>query len=348
MAKRKQTSGSDSSDDEAPVAVSFGSSKKAAKGEENAVRQFQAAQKLKQKEKNRALDRKLKERAADAQGKGKARDAGVSHWEKATRGKGTAEDESEDEDASGREHDDPGKSALEERMARAMREAEEEDSNELDEDDEEGSEFEGFADEGMDVEGMDEVEIGDGDEDDEDNDEDMSDEEEAEEDYEENAEEYDEDEEMGSEDEEEDEEEEEHPPSSKRPAQKQNYLPDHLFKSALSSAARNTKIKFTDEEYAPSRAPASPPRKRRRAKRPAKDTVLGSRTIRTLPKSNEVLTPAAAKAIPPPRRVNKFLKHSLNTKGDLAKSKTKGWTRRPANLGVMKRSGPAANFVRSS
>ncbi|KAI0367311.1 hypothetical protein BV20DRAFT_1054941 [Pilatotrama ljubarskyi] len=348
MAKRKQTQGSDSSDDEAPVAVSFGTSKKAAKGEQDAVRQFQAAQQLKQKEKNRALDRKLKERAANVKGKGKARDAGSSHWEKATRGKGAAEGDSEGEDGSEREHDDPGRSALEERMARAMREAEEEDSDELDED-EEGSAFEGFSGEGMQVEEGDGEESAEGDDDgEEDEDEDEMSDEEAEGDRQDDAGESDEDEEMGSESEEDEDEEDEQPSSAKRPAQKQNYLPDHLFKSALSSAARNTKIKFADEDSAPSRAPTSPPRKRRHAKRPAKDIILGSRTIRTLPKTSEAITPAAAKALPPPRRVNKFLKHSLNVKGDLAKSKTKGWTRRAANLGVMKRSGPAAHFVRSS
>lgn len=66
--------------------------------------------------------------------------------------------------------------------------------------------------------------------------------------------------------------------------------------------------------------------------------------------------------------MNKFLKHSLNVKGDAKQSQTKGWTRRAgkelrftlaptidlltfscvANLGVMKRSGPAAHFVRGS
>ncbi|EIW56136.1 uncharacterized protein TRAVEDRAFT_104962, partial [Trametes versicolor FP-101664 SS1] len=324
----------ESSDDDAPEAFSFGTSKKAAKGEEEAVRQFQAAEKLKQKEKNRTIDRKLKARAAETKSTGKGK-AAASHWEKATKGKGAefAADFSEEEDASETEEGPSGRSALEDRMARAMRDAEEEDSDLDDLDEEEGSAFEGFA--GEDV-GMDAgIAEGDGDEemsekdDDDDESEDEADEEEA-----------DEDEEMVS-----DSEEDEEDAYTKPSVQKHNYLPDHLFKSALSSV-RNTKITFANEEPAPSHARASPPQKRRRAKRSEKDVVLGSRTIRTLPRTSEAISPAAAKGLPPPRRVNKFLKHSLNVKGDAKQSQTKGWTRRAANLGVMKRSGPAAHFVR--
>ncbi|KAI0635347.1 hypothetical protein C8Q77DRAFT_699971 [Trametes polyzona] len=349
MAKRRHEADAESSEDDTPETFSFGSSKKAAKGEQEAVRQFQAAQKLKQKEKNRAIDRKLKARAAEAQttGKGKAKDAGASHWEKATRGKGAEEDASDDSDASDGGEGASARSALEERMARAMKEAEEEDSEDLDEE-AEGSAFEGFSGEDADMGGS--AEESEADEDMSEEDDELAGEDEEGEEYDEE----DEDEDMTSEDDGEDEEEEEeetveHPPP-KSASQKRNYLPDHLFKSALSEASsRNTKITFDDDDSAPShRARTSPPPKRRRAKRPAKDIVLGSKTIRTLPKTSEAITPAAAKGLPPPRRVNKFLKQSLNLKGDLSKAKTKGWTRRAANLGVMKRSGPAANFVRSS
>ncbi|KAI9057697.1 hypothetical protein FKP32DRAFT_1597909 [Trametes sanguinea] len=340
MAKRKITNDSGSSDDEAPETFSFGTSKKAAKGEEVAVRQFHAAQKLKQKEKNRAIDRKLKERAADSKGKAKAKDAALSHWEKATKGKGAADRDSDDGEGSGGE-EGAARSALEERMARAMREAEEEDS-ELDG---EASASDDLSGEDVD---MDEAEgFGEefGDEDEE------FDEEGDEEDSEEEGEEDEvEDEDMASEDDEdESESEEDHQSSYSNPSkQNRNYLPDHLFKFALSHATpRNNKITFDDEDSLPSRAPASL-HKRRRAKRSAKDILLGSRTVRTLSKTSEAISPAAAKGLPPPRRVEKFIKHSLNLKGDVNRSKTKGWARRAANLGVMRRNGPAANFVRNT
>ncbi|CDO76201.1 hypothetical protein BN946_scf184819.g1 [Trametes cinnabarina] len=341
MAKRKHSGDASSSDDEAPETFSFGTSKKAAKSEQHAVREFHAAQKLKQREKNRAIDRKLKERAADSKLKGKAKDAGLSHWEKATKGKGAAdydtdEDEGSDEGAQG-----PGSSALEERMARAMREAEEEDS-ELDE----GSASEDLSGEDVVMEGEeDSVEEMAEDEDQEleegDKEEGSSDEE-----YEEG-----EDEDMDSDEQEEEVEEvedEDIPSSSKPSKQNRNYLPDHFFKSALfNSAPLNTKITFKDKEDAPSRPPISP-HKRRRTKHSAKDIVLGTRTVRTLSKTSEAISPAAAKGLPPPRRVEKFVKQSLNLKGDLNRSKTKGWTRRPAHLGVLRRNGPAAKFVRNT
>ncbi|OJT03156.1 hypothetical protein TRAPUB_6263 [Trametes pubescens] len=312
---------SESSDDDAPEAFSFGTSKKAAKGEEEAVRQFQAAEKLKRKEKNRTIDRKLKARAAETKSTGKSK-AATSHWEKATKGKGAefAADFSEEEDASEAEEGPSGRTALEDRMARAMKDAEEEDSDLDDLDEEEGSTFEGFA--GEDV-GMD-AGIAEDDGDEEMSEEDEDGDELEDEDSDEEA---DEDEEMASGSEKDVEEEEEEDTYTKPSAQKHNYLPEHLFKSALSSA-RNTKITFADEEPAPSHARVPPPQKRRRAKRSEKDVVLGSRTIRTLPRSSDAISPAAAKGLPPPRRVNKFLKHSLNVKGDAKQSQIKGWTRR--------------------
>ncbi|KAI0643989.1 hypothetical protein C8Q79DRAFT_913814 [Trametes meyenii] len=339
MPPRNPTSDSDSSDGEAPETFSFGSSKQAAKGQAEAVRQFQAAEKLKQKEKNRAIDRKLKARAAESKEKGKTKSTGASHWEKATNGKGIAQTGLEDEEASGREDDEFGRTELEERMARAMREAAEEESDfdelsesgELPEDaameevDGEAGELSDEEPHGNNDEDEDELEVGE--EDEEDEDEEMASE--------------------SEEDEHEDEEVESSPPSV--PNKKRNYLPDHLFKSALSNSARqSTKITFGDEVVGSSRAPVSPPPKRRHAKRPAKEIVIGSRTIRTLQKSTEAISPAAAKGLPPPRRVKKFLKDSLNLKGDPKRSKTKGWSRQAANLGVMRRNGPAANFVRSS
>ena len=55
---------------------------------------------------------------------------------------------------------------------------------------------------------------------------------------------------------------------------------------------------------------------------------LSSRTIRTLPKVNAVSSPVVAKGLTRPRRVEKFMRTSLNLKGDPLKSRTKGWTRK--------------------
>ncbi|KAI1792326.1 hypothetical protein LXA43DRAFT_1007632 [Ganoderma leucocontextum] len=312
MAKRSRQVSHDSSDDEAPEAVSFGTSKKTAKGEQDAVKQHHAAQKQKRKEKNRAIDLALKDRSTNTKGKGKAVGVGSGKQSKEAEATMPDEEDSSVDDAEEGKSGGPSREELEERMARAMREAEGESGSE--EDDEE---FEGLEDD-VEMDGEDE-EMGD------------------------------EDEEMGSADEDEDddgEEEDQDGPLTKpsSTSRKGDYLPDHLFKSALSHIGK--KIVFDDD--APLLSPKdSPPRKRKRTKRTSKDILLGSRTIRTLSKPTAV-APAAAKGLAPPRRVDKFVKTSLNLKGDAAKAKAKGWNRQPANLGVMKRHGPAAHFVRAS
>ncbi|KAM5543973.1 hypothetical protein V8D89_002590 [Ganoderma adspersum] len=328
MAKRSRQVSHDSSDDEAPEAVSFGTSKKAAKGAQDALQQHHTAQKQKQKEKNRAIDRALKDRAANTKGKGKAVVVESDKQSKKAEATLSEDEESDVGDAEQGMRGGPSRKELEERMARAMMEAEGESGSEDDQ---------GFAGSGdsVDMDGEDEEmsDEEDGSEDeDEDEDEDLLDEGQSG---------GDEDEEMGSEDEDED-------ASSTRPLsapRKDDYLPDHLFKSALSHAG--TKIVFDDDVPLPS-TDTSAPRKRKRTKRTSKDILLGSRTIRTLPKPNAVVSSAVVKGLVPPRRVEKFVKTSLNLKGDVTKAKSKGWNRQPANLGVMKRHGPAAHFVRAS
>ncbi|EEB96026.1 hypothetical protein MPER_04909 [Moniliophthora perniciosa FA553] len=49
--------------------------------------------------------------------------------------------------------------------------------------------------------------------------------------------------------------------------------------------------------------------------------------------------------ISPSAKVRKFHDQGLSLKGN--KSKTRGWERRPVNIGSMRRQGPAANFVRN-
>ncbi|KAH9913685.1 uncharacterized protein BXZ73DRAFT_106864 [Epithele typhae] len=304
MAHPPKHAAAESSDDsDAPEAVSFGSSKKAARGEQAAVQTFRDAQKRKTKEKNRALDANLKARA-QGQAARKIEDGGraakkprveevVDGSEEDERGEeaGEDDDESGDQDEGG----GPSRKDLEARMARAMLDAEEEEDEDLSGDDPERLD----EDDGSGLSGEEDAEL---------------------------------------DDPEEDSEDEELAPA------KSNYLPEHLF-SALHTKPKNTKIVFSDDT--PARPPPSQSKKRKRSKS-VKDIVVGSRVIRTLPKPTDLATPAGAKGLARTRKAETFVKKSLNLKGDPAKSKIKGYTRRPANLGVMKRNGPAAGFVRNA
>ncbi|THH28605.1 hypothetical protein EUX98_g5576 [Antrodiella citrinella] len=107
---------SQSSDDEAPEAVTFNTLKKTVKGEEAAVQKHRAAEKQKRKEKNRIRDAALKERAAKT--------------------KGDAKKDVQSEE----EKDGAGPSELELRMARAMKEAAAESGEEDDDEEMEGDE----------------------------------------------------------------------------------------------------------------------------------------------------------------------------------------------------------------
>ncbi|GLB36849.1 hypothetical protein LshimejAT787_0311360 [Lyophyllum shimeji] len=116
-----------------------------------------------------------------------------------------------------------------------------------------------------------------------------------------------------------------------------NHLPDHLFTSAFSSksAKAASKRKATDD------VPTRKARKRVRSNAAPKDLVIGSRAIRSLASERR---PAGTSTLPS-AKVRKFLDRSLALKGGNAK--TRGWERRPVNLGVMRRDGPAASFVRN-
>ncbi|KAH9837980.1 uncharacterized protein C8Q71DRAFT_571441 [Rhodofomes roseus] len=209
------------------------------------------------------------------------------------------------------------KSELEARMERAMQEAE----LESDEEDEVGEEWGGIDDGGH----------RDGESDDEgssDEDEEASDAENS------NATGSDSDAESAS----------EPPASSKKAPRAPTYLPDHLFKAALSAPASSSKRRFDTADE-----PSDPRPRKKRAKRPgkAKDIVAGSRTIRTLAPTSPAVPTTIPRAMMPPARVNKFLNRTLNLKGKPETARAKGWERRAANVGVMKRNGPAASFVRN-
>ncbi|TFK64216.1 hypothetical protein BDN72DRAFT_846789, partial [Pluteus cervinus] len=127
-----------------------------------------------------------------------------------------------------------------------------------------------------------------------------------------------------------------------------NHLPDELFTAAFSGVTQ-TKRKQESSSHESQKAP----NKRRKHSHPEsshKDMVLGSRVIRNLNSTTTSASAAASKAASagkgtmPSRKVRKFVDRTLALKSAVAKSR--GWERRPAHLGVLRTSGPAANFVR--
>ncbi|KAI0339193.1 hypothetical protein BDW22DRAFT_607127 [Trametopsis cervina] len=337
---------SGSSDDEAPEAFSFSSAKKGAKGESRAVSAFHAEEKKKQKEQRRERDRTLKERKAKEVGKD---------------GKGKREDKAGNEDEE--------KTELEMRMERAMKEAQEE----ADEDEGSGSE-----DGDVDVDAMEDDDGLESGSEDEDEDAEMdsgSDSSESED--EEQAATYSSKSRLSS---------RAAPQPPRKLDYLPEHLFSAAFSDAQPSGSRTgsqskSKTKKTDE-----RPQVSQQKKRRRAKRSEKDIVVGyvgpyhhagvcysctiyrGRTIRTLPSATQPSsTPSLPTALAPPVPTKRFLNRMLNVRGDDANAKLRGWQRRAgqpvsllhssfieefpfcvcaANVGVMKRMGPAAHFVR--
>ncbi|KAF4562662.1 hypothetical protein EYR36_004056 [Pleurotus pulmonarius] len=115
-------------------------------------------------------------------------------------------------------------------------------------------------------------------------------------------------------------------------------LPDHLFRSAFSQSLASA------SGSTPSLSSQPPANRRKRksvVKRKAKDLIVGSRVIRTLSATSTV--PDTSRTLPS-AKVRKFVDRSLALK---ASKRTKSWQRLPADLGVMKRNGPAARFVRN-
>ncbi|KAF8148645.1 hypothetical protein B0H34DRAFT_668340 [Crassisporium funariophilum] len=129
---------------------------------------------------------------------------------------------------------------------------------------------------------------------------------------------------------------EELPQKSKKKVFNPDHLPDELFTAAFASQTAASKRKADDQGA--STTLKSTKRKRSNVQ---KDVVIGSRAIRILPGAGQPTVPSVA----PSRKVRKFLDRSLALKG--GKQRTKGWERRPANIGVLRRDGPASNFVRN-
>lgn len=302
-----------SSDDDAPEAVSHSISKRNAKREKKTLRDFEAEENARKKAQNRERDRKLKERAVVTR-LGKLSDNTVQKGKR----KVPRESNIESDGSSGQDDDIPKDDRLEMRMRRAMEDA----ATEIDDgDDGNGDgELENLMDRGSSESGIDEE---------------MA---------EFNAESgSDEDEEMasGSEDESED---EDRPPLTKSSAKGQ-YLEDTLFASAFASQSAHA---MADTTATKSLQKVLPSRKRqRRTLARAKDILVGTRTIRTLPDSLGSKVRSTAHTIPS-QKIRKFIDQSLAIKGRLAsaKAKARGWERRPANVGVMKWTGAPSGFVR--
>ncbi|EGN92958.1 hypothetical protein SERLA73DRAFT_190331 [Serpula lacrymans var. lacrymans S7.3] len=316
----RHVSSTDASDsDDAPESFSLSQSKKNVKEKSQVLKNFEASEKAKKKIQNRERDRKLKERALVTRHLGQPPAK-------------TTEDSDGSEGESGAEDEAVA------RMRRAMREA----GEEMDDDDE--SDSEGDEDSDDNKEGDDNVWSGfDGG--------DHEVEEGSDEDAEDDG---DEDESMSDGDQSDEMEEEEDAmmlaiPTKSAQNTKSNskYLQDDLFTSAFSAQSKSRKInpKATPKVTSTSQKQDVLKRRRRKPQPSVKDLIVGSRTVRTLPKASDSRAMATAKTLPP-HTVKKFVSRSLNLKGEERFAKSRGWERRPANIGVLKSDGAPVGFVR--
>ncbi|KJA19258.1 hypothetical protein HYPSUDRAFT_204664 [Hypholoma sublateritium FD-334 SS-4] len=138
-----------------------------------------------------------------------------------------------------------------------------------------------------------------------------------------------------SEDEDDSNEEDVLPPKSTKIKFNPEHLPEELFAAAFAPQPKRKPEAELEAER------TNPPAKKRKASG-TKDIVVGSRAIRTLPNSNQPSIPATL----PSKKIEKFLDRTLALTA--GKQPGKGWERRPANIGVLRRDGPARNFVRGS
>ncbi|KAF8959861.1 hypothetical protein BDZ97DRAFT_1374089 [Flammula alnicola] len=207
---------------------------------------------------------------------------------------------------------------LEARMERAMREAQEESGEDEDEDEMSGR-----------CEDLEGIGMG-SDEDEEDSGSDGDSEEDSEEDSEGSGLE-------GDDGDEEEEGEEKEPPKSQKTKFNPDHLPDELFAAAFASKPKRTADSELDNENETTKRPA----KKRKFSNVPKDVVVGSCAIRMLSNSTQPSTPSTL----PSRKVKQFLDRTLALKG--GKQRAKGWERRPVNIGVLRRDGPAVSFVRN-
>ncbi|XP_006456361.1 hypothetical protein AGABI2DRAFT_228284 [Agaricus bisporus var. bisporus H97] len=132
--------------------------------------------------------------------------------------------------------------------------------------------------------------------------------------------------------------------STERPARSNskpnNYLPDELFQAAFSQPPNKPKNGSESNKKVVTKTDKS--RKKASSSSKAKDILVGSRTVRTFQPSKFQSVPSTSN---PSTKANKFLDRALGLKGQ--KLRRKGWERKPANIGILRRNGPAAHFVRN-
>ncbi|ESK88069.1 hypothetical protein Moror_10768 [Moniliophthora roreri MCA 2997] len=117
------------------------------------------------------------------------------------------------------------------------------------------------------------------------------------------------------------------------------HLPDHIFTLAAAAAPVRKLPQPKPKEVKPQKQS----KRRKRSGKGPKEVVIGSRSIKALASADPF--PVVSSTMAPSAKVRKFLDRGLSLKGN--KSKTRGWERRPVNIGSMRRQGPAANFVRN-
>ncbi|KAI3603777.1 hypothetical protein WG66_006669 [Moniliophthora roreri] len=120
---------------------------------------------------------------------------------------------------------------------------------------------------------------------------------------------------------------------------KAKHLPDHIFTLAAAAAP----VKKLPQPKPKEVKPQKQSKRRKRSGKGPKEVVIGSRSIKALASADPF--PVVSSTMAPSAKVRKFLDRGLSLKGN--KSKTRGWERRPVNIGSMRRQGPAANFVRN-
>ncbi|KAJ3916890.1 hypothetical protein F5877DRAFT_80470 [Lentinula edodes] len=329
-------SANSSDDDEAPETLTLTESKGAFRKRNAEIREVEEARKKMRKDKRRERERILKERKQQ-------REREELKAVKSRRVSDNAEEEEDDGGEGDKEED--GENDVEKRMLRAMQQAEEEEEsgNEVDNVEEGESVDEDVDEDDIDAETREDV------------DEDEEDKEMV----------VDEDDDGGHEDEDEEGSDAEmfsvdsSPPRSKSkstlnakssmPKLKTNHLPDHLFASAFSSGSQKNQSKNNNLSLTglstTKKLQEKKTRRRKRSGGIVRDHIVGSRLFRTLPKPDTA--PRASAAMVPSSKVNKFLDRSLSLKGD-KKAKMRGWERRAANIGSLRRQGPAAHFVRGA
>ncbi|EJD08502.1 uncharacterized protein FOMMEDRAFT_16847 [Fomitiporia mediterranea MF3/22] len=307
------TNSSDNDDDDAPEAITLDQSKEHAKQLNEARQAAESDAKRKRKEKNRRTDENLKKRALET--RGESTSAPKKKLKTSVKGK-HAEESSVSDD----------RQNLEDRMERAMREAQAE------EDEDGGDAWGGFGEQSEPKTGSgSDIEYGQASDDSRSN----SDGEQGNLNF---ADDYDDTEEEEEFDEE----------LLNMPPQKQSrmeYLPDHLFTDALS------KTQASNEQKSPplkTTLKSKPERKRKpNRKGRTKDIILGSKVVRKVAPKVSHITSTASRTLPP-GKVRRFYEDRLDLQAKSRSRTHNAWDRKAANIGNMRSSTlPAANFVRN-